>query len=141
YAVDTKMVARSPWRVSSTRVRPFGSASLLIKLRPRRPPNSPQSSLSEIQSPAVIHLLQSATDAKVASVAIFIRPWCALFPSPAYVEKILSKLARFWNPSRSVRGRDRLAWVVHGVPSEREVSLMQGGRNGTGEESRGGTYC
>jgi hypothetical protein len=52
----------------------------------------------------------------MASVAIFIRPWCIFFLSPAHSEEISSKLAQFWNPSHPAGEIVWLARVVHRVP-------------------------
>lgn len=59
------------------------------------------------------------------SVAIIIRPCDVPFPGPAHSEEILSKLARFWNPSAPWREVGGLAWVVHCVTIEREEGWMQ----------------
>ena len=56
----------------------------------------------------------------MASVAIFIRPWCIFFLSPARSEEISSKLAQFWNPSPFAGEGVRLARVVHRVSPEKE---------------------
>src|ERR1051325_7973881 len=135
------MAGPSRWRASSTKVRRFGSGSLLTRLRLRLFPNSHQPSLSEIRSPSGYSAVAIGDRGGAAPVAIFIRLRCVLLPSPAHFEKILSKLARFWNPSPSGGERDHLAWVVHGIPPERAGNLMQGGRDGTGEESSCGAYC
>src|SRR6476661_6856849 len=108
------MVGPSRWRVSSTKVRRFGSGSLLTKLRLRLSPNSHHPSLTEIRSPNGHSSVAICNRGGAAPVAIFFRPRRVLFPSASHFEKVLSKLARVWNPSLSGRGRD----LLHGLCME-----------------------
>ena len=64
-----------------------------------QPPNQHQPSLSEIRSPGWFSSVAICNRSGVTSVAIFIRLRWISFLSPAYSEKISSKLAQFWNPS------------------------------------------
>jgi hypothetical protein len=64
----------------------------------------------------------------VTSVAIFIKPWCISFLSPAPSEEISSKLAQFRNPSLPAGEIVWRARVVHCVPLESEEGWTQRGQ-------------